>query len=297
MRSCTPRGLLTISTAACLLLASLPTGAAVPTGRKGGELNKRATGETAASVDAREPASGARSYVLFDGSTATLGADGFGSRRDVRGGVRPVFVERPRGHSAMGGGWGPDDRSIIRRLSIPDRGRYVPGEVIVVLESGVARSLAGTAGTSKQALMTGDPAVDATLRDAGAVGARPLAPSLLSGPVGGGRARALARGDLSHAWVVRLKGVDARVAARRLRDAPGVLYASPNWTVSSMAGEPRPKRKRCGASSGGYGCGIKTSLPPRRYPSSLAAGLAKYVRMIPAPARAIDVRLSIMARS
>src|ERR1019366_7722741 len=33
------------------------------------------------------------------------------------------------------------------------------------------------------------------------------------------------------------------------------------------------------------------------HPSSRAAGLAKYVRMIPAPARVIEVRVSIIARS
>src|SRR5262249_59559978 len=38
---------------------------------------------------------------------------------------------------------------------------------------------------------------------------------------------------------VRLNGADPRAAAQQLRGAHGIAYASPNWTVSSMALEPR----------------------------------------------------------
>ncbi len=242
MRSCIPRGPLILSVLAFLVVSSSTPFAAVPGGRPDNNLAKHATGETGApsamapSGGAAAPSQSAKTYELFDGSTATVGADGFGFQKDARGRVRPLFILGPQGHSAMGGEWGPDERAIIRHLSLPDRGLYVPGEVLVVLARGAAPSSLAAAAPGS---LTGDATADSSLRKEGAVTARPLAAAMAGGRASAGGAPSLWATDLSRAYVVGLKGEDPRTAARRLSGAPGILYASPNWTVSSMAVEPR----------------------------------------------------------
>ena len=217
------RGAAALSTLTCFLLSSTLVPAAIPAGQRGGELARRARRAQAtpragqASSGADDPSASAQTYVLYDGSTASVGADGFGSRTDPHGRVSPVVVVRPRGRSAMGDLRGPDRREIIRRLSLPRRGHYVPDEVLIALKDETPRAAQGS-------LLTGEASVDAALRAAGAVSARPLAAGLPGG-----------RG-----YLLRLKGADPRSAARRLRETAGVAYASPNWTVSSLAAGPHP---------------------------------------------------------
>lgn len=245
MRSCALRGLLTVWVLACLVVFSIPAHAAVPGGRPNSELAQRAAagGKTApvttqSTPGAPAPSVGARTYHLFDGATATLGADGFGVRRDARGGVRPFFIPRPQGRDLSGDEWGPDDREIIRRASLPDRGAYAPGELLVVLDNPATAPMAGAVGATPEDL-TGDAATDAALRGVGAVAVRPLTSGAAGVRTGARGVGSIPGTDLSRVYVVRLTGADARIAAQRLRGAPGIRYASPNWTVSSMSVAPR----------------------------------------------------------
>ncbi len=236
MRASVRTGALTAPVLACLLISPAPVAAATPEGSRDSKLAQHALGATATPGAAEAP-EGAKTYVLFDGSTATIGPDGLGFRKDVRGGVRPVFIQRLEGRSAMGGDWGPDEEAIIRRLSLPDRGLYASGEVLVVLARSAApfSAAAGRAGS-----LTGDSAVDAALRKEGAVAARPLAPAARGATSGAGLEPSLSLGDLSRAFVVSLKDEDPRAAAQHLSKSSGIMYASPNWTVASMALDPRP---------------------------------------------------------
>ncbi|HEU4402316.1 MAG TPA: S8 family serine peptidase, partial [Candidatus Polarisedimenticolia bacterium] len=148
--------------------------------------------------------------------------------------MRPVVMVRPQGRSAMGDAWGPERQEIISRLSVRQRGVYEPGELIVALTGGGAAGAAPATGG-----LTGVADVDARLRQAGASAARPLLDGLPQ--ASGARAGASRVGvDLSRAYVVRLEGTDPGAAARRLRGTPGIAYAGPNWTVSSLATGPRP---------------------------------------------------------
>src|SRR5262245_57074977 len=219
MATCSPRVVLSLVTVSCLVLASVPAPAAVPNGpaqralaRRAAERQGEATGDT---------------FRLYDGSTVTLGADGFGARTDTSGRMHPLTMLRPAGRSAMGG-FGPDARSIIKRASLPERGRFVPGELLVALENPSSISAAAR----EADVLTGDPAADGALRGAGAISARPL---VAASPGSAGARPSL---DLSRLFVVRMGAADPVTAAAKLRGAPGIAYAGPNWIVSSMALEP-----------------------------------------------------------
>src|SRR5437868_12683655 len=165
-----------------------------------------------------DAATGIKTFTLPDGSTAKLGPDGLGWRTD-RNGLRgaPFTVMRPQGQGGMGGRFGPSDLELQRRLSLPQRGRFAPGRVIVSIPG--ATPLTGAAAI--KGARTGDARVDETLR---AVGARSM--------------RGVSAG--SSLFVVEVAGDDPVRAARKLRATPGVAYAEPDWIVSSMATEPKP---------------------------------------------------------
>lgn len=226
------RGLLSWTTLATLSLSSLPASAAVPDGPSGSALVRHAQGQPPASIQPPPPRTD-DAITLYDGSTLTLGQDGFGVRTDIHGRNHPFLMMRPQGRSAMGG-WGPDTRSIVKRASLPERGRYVPGEILVAVD-GAPSGFFGNGATASE-LLTGDRAADDALRAVGAISARPLAPSL-SGRISGAQKTSSAL-DLSRFFVVRLKGMDPVSATQQLRGATGIAYAAPNWTVSSMALEP-----------------------------------------------------------
>ncbi len=239
MRFLPPR-VSTVLSGFILLLCSTPVLAAAPPGkgdrgdpRHPSTLSQASGGKARTAPGGAAAASGAgESYTLYDGSTVTLGADGFGSRTDARGGRHPVTVLRPQGRSAMGDAWGPDRRDILRRFSVAPRGLYAPGEMILVLAAG------GAAATPGAGALTGDAGVDARLRAAGAVKAEPLLETPPAAGSGGGpRGAAI---DLARAYLVRLDGTDPRVAAKKLRGADGIAYAGPNWTVSTLSMDPRP---------------------------------------------------------
>src|SRR5439155_12211384 len=60
--------------------------------------------------------------------------DGFGWKSDARGlHARPFTVLRPQGRPALGDAPGPTDDDIQKRLSLPPRGLFPTGDVIVVL--------------------------------------------------------------------------------------------------------------------------------------------------------------------
>ena len=137
-----PRGPLSLVTLACFLLSSVPVSAAVPDGPAGSRLVRRAEGEAAttgaspALLNPERSPAGALSITLYDGSTVTIGRDGLGAIKDARGRSRPFSIVRPAGHSALGHSWTPDTREIARRASLPQRGAFAPGDVIVVKREG-----------------------------------------------------------------------------------------------------------------------------------------------------------------
>ncbi|HZT09833.1 MAG TPA: hypothetical protein VFB09_02240, partial [Actinomycetota bacterium] len=149
---------------------------------------------------ARQGATAGDTFRLYDGSTVTLGPDGFGSRTDPSGRMHPLTMMRPAGRSAMGG-FGPDARSIIKRASLPERGRFVPNELLVALENAPA------AASGKAHVLTGDPGTDAALRGVGAISARPLVAGLA---LRSGESPSL---DLSRFFVVRVDAGDPVSAA------------------------------------------------------------------------------------
>jgi len=228
MRCSAPRALLSMATIAALFGSSIPATAAVPDGPPGSNLVRRAAGEKrpgdapSSPTMSRDGAEAAGTFTLYDGSTVTLGQDGFGVRKDAKGRNHPFSMMRPAGHSAMGDAWGPDARAIIRRASLPQRGRYAPDEILIELAHAPAASANDMRGAGV-ARLTGDASADLALRTLGAVSARAVA----SGA------------GLSRFFVVRLRGADPQAAAQSLRGAAGIAYAGPNWTVSSMALEPR----------------------------------------------------------
>src|SRR6266853_1484342 len=118
--------------------------------------------------DAASSAAGVRTFVLYDGSTARIGADGFGSVTSPGGAVRPIVLPRSGGRSAVGEAWGPSDREILRLLSLPLRGATSPNELIVVLSGAGEATAVATAPSSVPAApaLTGDAAIDAALRSA-----------------------------------------------------------------------------------------------------------------------------------
>ncbi len=231
MTSFSPRRLLSVMTLAGLFLSSVPVSAAVPSGPVAKALAQRSAAAAAAHPAAKAP----ETLKLYDGSTVTLGADGFGARTDANGRQHPFTMMRPSGRSAMGG-WGPDSRSIIKRASLPERGRFVPGEILVALAAAPAGVSANAEAAPNAQAFTGNAAADAALQAVGAISARPLVASKPDRSAG--TTTASASLDLSRFFIVRIKGADPVTAARKLRGAPGITYAGPNWTVSSMALEP-----------------------------------------------------------
>lgn len=217
MRSHSHRGSLRTTALAFFLLSLLPARAAEPNARAG----------RLAAAHASHASSTGESYPLYDGSTVTLGRDGFAVRTDPSGRRRVLPMVRSAGHPALGSEFGPDARSIVRLASLPERGRFVPGEIVVAL---VAPPVGPAASREASAeVLTGDPAADEALRSVGAVSARPLAASGFARRDGF---------DLSRFFVVRIQGTDPASAARTLRGAAEIAYAGPNWIVSSMAVEP-----------------------------------------------------------
>lgn len=233
MTTCSSRVLLSLITLSSLVVSTVPAPAAVPNGPAGKALARRAASAAAAAA-ARPEGTAADTFRLYDGSTATLGPDGLGARTDASGRMHPLTMMRPAGRSAMGG-WGPDARSIIKRASLPDRGRFVPGEIVVALDAAPVASSAAAPGNA--GVLTGDRGVDAALRGVGAVAARPLVAG--NSPLRFGGKPASPSLDLSRFFVVRVNGADPVTAARKLRGASGISYAGPNWIVSSTALEPR----------------------------------------------------------
>src|SRR6266850_2129853 len=131
------RWMAVLSSFALVLTSSFPgtPGAASASAARRKLLERRA--------DAPLGAAGLRTFSLYDGSTARIGLDGFVSVTSPAGGVRPVFIQRPGVGSALGDTWGPGDRELLRRLSLPQRGMSSPNEVIVVLSG------AGSSTTSR----------------------------------------------------------------------------------------------------------------------------------------------------
>ncbi len=225
MTSSSPRVFLSLATLSSLVFSSIPAPAAMPNGPAAAALAQRVANA------AEQRGTPADTFRLYDGSTVTLGADGFGARTDANGRMRPLIMMRPAGRSAMGG-WGPEARSIVKRASLPDRGRFVPGEILVALDAASAGTISPELGNEDA--LTGDLDADAALRGVGAVSARPL----LAGNSRSGERVPSSSLDLSRFFVVRVNGADPLTATASLRGARGISYAGPNWIVSSMATEP-----------------------------------------------------------
>src|SRR4051812_39691574 len=86
---------------------------------------------SAAVVAAPGKDSGTKTFQLPDGSSATLGPDGLGFRRDAQGNhARPFSILRPSGQSPLGS-FGPSDLELQRRIAVPHRPMAGGGSVVV----------------------------------------------------------------------------------------------------------------------------------------------------------------------
>src|SRR5262249_32060268 len=141
-----PHSFIVVVTLASFLLASLPVPAAVPAGPAGGRLAHHAAEDDARTGGPRTSAAPDASasgwdLTLYDGSRVTVRRDRLGAIKDTHGRSRPFTVLPQAGRSAMGDTWSPDRRELVRRASLPQRGAYAPGEILVAL----ADSSAGVA--------------------------------------------------------------------------------------------------------------------------------------------------------
>src|SRR4051812_16676782 len=157
-----------------------------------------------------DPVTSVKTFTLPDGGSVSLGKDGIGWRSDATGRRgRPVTALQQSVKTGLGDASPVGDLELQRRFSLPQRGRFAPGRVLV-----------WTSGATPS-----EPQLSAGLR---AVGAR--------------RTRAIAGGG--NTFLIDLAGDDPVRAAAKLRSVPGVLHAEPDFYVTSMATEPRPLPER-----------------------------------------------------
>src|SRR4051812_28196261 len=183
---------------------------------------------SAAVVAAPGKDSGTKTFPLPDGSSATLGPDGFGFRRDAQGNhARPFSILRPSGQSPLGG-FGPSDLELQRRIAIPHRPLSGGGSVVVTFANATVQPEAQAATRGRGHVRTGNSRIDATLASVKAHRAQRLSVAPSTGL------------DLSRTSLLHVAGADARSAARALAATPGVLYARADLPVGSMATDLRP---------------------------------------------------------
>ncbi|MBV9725343.1 MAG: S8 family serine peptidase, partial [Gammaproteobacteria bacterium] len=180
---------------------------------------------------------GTHRYRLGDGSIVLLGTDGFGLHTDADGHERGMlWMPPPAGRGALAAATWPSTEAVERRVAQLGRG-LAAKSLIVVLANAQALPPAPAASALAAAPLTTDAALDRLLREAGARSMVPLLPAAHLDAL----AAATASGPINpaHAYVVELGSVDPVAAARRVRAAPGVVYAVPNWIMSPMSVEPR----------------------------------------------------------
>jgi hypothetical protein len=182
-------------------------------------------------------ADGTHRYQLRDGSTVTLGTDGFGVHADAAGRQRGMFwMPLAAGRAIFTGGNWPSTAAIERRVA--QLGRGLAAKSLIVVFANAQVNLGAAEGSAlTHAPLVSDPALERALREAGARSIAPLLPAgHLAALAGAGSPGAPL--DLSRAYVVGVGDSDPVAAARHLRSAAGVRYAVPNWTVSPMSIEP-----------------------------------------------------------
>lgn len=217
-----------------------------------GAARASAMTDTAASGRARPTSGPTRTVRLYNGGTVTLSPGGTGWRTDSAGHRRPVAVVDPRGRSGLGDQWGPTSTQLAQQMAAQDRGPYARGEVLVVLGHGT--TLTGTllpathGGSGLRAPVTSDGRVNSALRVLRATWMRPAladaTPGVLAKLTAAARTR-LGTGaiDLSRLYVVHVTATGPAQAATILRATPGIAFAEPDWTVSTMntGAKPLPK--------------------------------------------------------
>jgi hypothetical protein len=179
---------------------------------------------------------GVTTTTLRDGRSLTSDESGIGWISDARGlHARPIAMAQPIGKSAMGSFIGPSEFARERAIALPDRGLYPTGQVIVLLDEGIAPTNVRAA-----IAQTNDSRLNALFRDVQVDAIVPLFQGAGSARLDGLMSAAHVRLgavalDLRQAYLLRTRGPNAAETARRLLDSGLVRYAEPNWFVSSMA--------------------------------------------------------------
>lgn len=175
-----------------------------------------------------------------DGSTITVAPDG-DARRVSRQGklIAETMLPISPGTSALGD-WAPGDDAVRTRFDQLAATTHTT-DVLAILASGTTVTGAPLE-KSERAAVTSSGAVNATFAKLSADSVTPLLPTSQAQQLTtDARARLGSTAvDLSEAVVVHLHGGDATSAAAALRATPGVTFAEPDETVSTMSTTPSP---------------------------------------------------------
>lgn len=165
---------------------------------------------------------GTRTFSLPNGSTAVLGDGGLGKRLDQAGRSQPFLLVTPQHRTAVEAAPGPSNIAIAERLSHMNHGSFAPGEVIVVFR-GVDVNTISSALARRQNLS--------------ALGVQPALAATFS-KIGARSILRLFRGtgmlDAVQPCLITIGKSSPSVAASELRLLPSVVYASPNYYVSTL---------------------------------------------------------------
>lgn len=200
----------------------------------------------------RASAASPQTVRLYDGDTITLNASGMGWRTGSAGRRHPVAIVDPQGHSGYGDKWGPTSAQIAQQFAARDRGMWAKNQVILVFGDGVRPSGGALPGGMGLRALTNDSSVNSALRVLRAASLRPAfsaSGALASGPslsrlsalTNAARARLGSRAiDLANVYVAQVAAAGPAQAAQVLRATPGVAFAEPDWTVSTMNTGSKP---------------------------------------------------------
>jgi hypothetical protein len=181
-----------------------------------------------------------RTVSMPDDSTITISADG-DARRVSRQGklIAETMLPISPGTSALGD-WAPGDDAVRARFDqLANRTRTT--DVLAVLAGDTSVTGAPMA-AGRRAAVTSNGSVNATFAKLAADSVTPLLPTDQARQLAGDARTRLGASalDLSKAVVVHLHGGDPTTAANTLRATPGVTFAEPDQTVSTMSTDPKP---------------------------------------------------------